>query len=96
MEHIKYTDCYLPSASTTFVLSHMDYYYYYLLLGVPALGEHSHCSLTYMYLFFVIVIIFPPLRIPKNLDYIDNVGVKMFVLVPVELLVFLFTFRCMV
>ena len=56
--------------------------------------EHNLCSLTYILLF--LMFIFPPLRMPQYLDYIENVGVKRFVLVAIELLVSELTFRCMV
>ena len=41
-----------------------------------------------------IIIIFAPLG--QYLDYIENVGVKSFVLVSIELLVLEFTFHCTV
>ena len=46
----------------------------------------------FSHILFIIIIIFPPLRIPQYLYYIDN-GVKMFVLVPMGLLLLGFTFR---
>ena len=45
---------------------------------------------------FLVIIILAPLSLSQYLDYIDNIGVRSFVLVSIELLVFLFTFRCMV
>ena len=42
------------------------------------------------------LVIIAPLRLGQYLDYIENVGVKSFVLVSIELLVFEFTFRCTV
>ena len=40
-----------------------------------------------------IIIFFPPLKKDECLHYIDNVGVEMFVVVPIELLVIARTFR---
>ena len=40
--------------------------------------------------------IFAPLKLSQYLAYIDNLGVKSFVLVAIALLVLGFTFRCMV
>ena len=42
---------------------------------------------------YLLLFIFPPLRIPQYLDNINNAGVKRFVLLVIALLVFLFTFR---
>ena len=42
------------------------------------------------------IIIFAPLRLGQYLDYIENVGVKSFVLVSIELLLLVFTFHCTV
>ena len=44
----------------------------------------------------IIIILFAPLKLSQYLAYIDNVGVKSFVLVAIELLLLEFTFRCMV
>ena len=47
-------------------------------------GEHNQCSLRYIFVLFI----FPSLRIRQYLGYIDNVGVKRFVLLAIALLVF--------
>ena len=51
--------------------------------------------LSHIYL-FIFIIIFAPLKLGQYLDYIENVDVKSFVLVSIELLVSEFTFRCTV
>ena len=51
------------------------------------------CYLTYI---FIIFLILAPLILGQYLDYIENVDVKSFVLVPIELLLLLLTFRCTV
>ena len=59
-----------------------------------AFGESTTFVLSHIYL--LLIFIFAPLNLCQYLSYIDNQGVKSFVLVAIELLVFLFTFRCMV
>ena len=54
-------------------------------------SEHNLCYLTYIF-----IIILAPLSLGQYLDYIENVSVKSFVLVPIELLLLLFTFHCTV
>ena len=73
--------------------SHLKCFYLFLLLGVFCLRQgHNLCSLTYIFVLFI----FAPLSIRQYLNYIDNVGVKSFILVAIELHVFLFKFRCTV
>ena len=59
-----------------------------------------YCSLTNraqpLFSHIYLIIIFAPLSIRQYLDYIENVDVKSCVSVPIELLEFVFTFRCMV
>ena len=64
-----------------------------MLIGC-ALGfaRANLCNLTYIFI-IIILIFFPPLKKDACLHYIDNVGVEMFVVVPIELLVFVRTFR---
>ena len=75
----------------TFFLGSKENWFNNILIGMclPSVSS-NHCSLIYIYFVFI----FPPLRIPQYLDYIERVGVKRFVLVAIVLLVFLFTFRC--
>ena len=74
--------------------------------------EHILCYLTYIFIgcaraspeptfvishiYFFIIIIFAALFLCQYLDYIENVEVKSFVLVPIELLLLLLTFCCTV
>ena len=62
------------------------------IIGCALPPERAQPLFSYIYL----IIIFASLSIRQYLDYIENVGVKSFVLVAIELLVFIFTFRCMV
>ena len=63
-----------------------------LLIGCALPTERAQPLFSHIH----IIILFPPLSLSQYLDYIDNLGVKGFVLVLIELLVFLFTFRCTV
>ena len=63
------------------------------LLGVRSWTRSANlCYLTYIF----IIIIFAPLSLGQYLDYIENVDVKSFVLVSIELVLLEFTFRCTV
>ena len=62
------------------------------LIGCALLGQERQPLLSHIYL----IIIFAPLKLGQYLDYIENVDVKSFVLVSIELLVSEFTFRCTV
>ena len=56
------------------------------------LRHEAQPLLSHIYIFIIIIIIiFAPLLLGQYLDYIENVGVKSFVLISIELL-FLITF----
>ena len=55
-------------------------------------SEHNLCYLTYIF----IIIILAPLSLGQYLDYIENVSVKSFVSVPIDMVLLLFTFHCTV
>ena len=63
----------------------------HILLGVR-FGMKRQPLLSHIYN----IILFAPLKLGQYLRYIDNVDVKSFVLVEIELLVFRFLFRCIV
>ena len=69
--------------------------FFLVLFNGCATPSAVHLLLSHIYL-HLLIIIFAPLRLGQYLDYIENVGVKSFVLVSIELLVSEFTFRCTV
>ena len=70
--------------------SNLFYQHLHCLFGcvLPSARAQPLFSHIYYYLF-----IFPPLSLSQYFNYTDNLGVKSFVLVEIELLVFVFTFR---
>ena len=66
------------------------------LEGKNLKGRTSRHTLTISPEIVCSLVLFAPLRLGQYLRYIDNVGVKSFVLVEIELVVFEFTFGCTV
>ena len=62
-------------------------------IGCARASPEPTFVISHIYLF---IIIFAPLFLCQYLDYIENVDVKSFVLVPIELLLLLLTFCCTV